>query len=118
MFIYNKIRNMASIEREWKAAWANGTRQRLVPLHLLTGSVLPLLPTIQKVAEQFRLTQSYNRAARLKVGVACVGLHTQDMVELGGVGAVSGQFGRYRPCRHSPSHACGEQQLLPCPRPC
>jgi hypothetical protein len=43
----------------------------MVPLHLLTGSVLPLLPTIQKVTENFR---GFNgRTQRLKVRVFCQG---------------------------------------------
>jgi hypothetical protein len=57
---------MASAEREWRSKWRSGEKMRMQPLHLLTGSVLPLLPTIQKVAESCRWR---GRVQRLKVGL-------------------------------------------------
>lgn len=63
--MYTRINNLTAAEREWTSTWRSGEKQRMVPLHLLTGSVLPLLPTIQKVAEKFR--GPGGRSVRLKV---------------------------------------------------
>lgn len=42
----------------------------MVPLHLLTGSVLPLLPTIQKVAEKFKGYRGRNQRLKVRFSVS------------------------------------------------
>jgi hypothetical protein len=66
---YVRINNLNAAE-EWSSNWRNGEKARMVPLNLLTGSVLPLLPTIQKVAEKFR--GPGGRSVRLKVSLGCL----------------------------------------------
>lgn len=61
-----RINNMAVAEREWRAIWRTEEKTRLQSLHLMTGSVLPLLPTITKVVEGHR--GFGGRTQRLKVG--------------------------------------------------
>lgn len=71
---FTRISNMSTAERQWRQNWHSGEKGdkgRMQPLHLLTGSVLPLLPTIQKVAESHR--GKSGRLTHLKVGVC----HTQ-----------------------------------------
>lgn len=51
---FHRVNNRAQMERLWTQAYNNGTEQRLRPLQLITGTVLPLLKTISRVVEQYR----------------------------------------------------------------
>jgi hypothetical protein len=85
---YTRINNPSVAEREWRSYWgsAAGQKLRMQPLHLLTGSVLPLLPAIQKVAERHR--GFGGRVQRLKVrrgqGAATQGVCWQENSCCGG----------------------------------
>lgn len=68
---YTRINNITVAEREWRSSWRTGEKMRMQPLHLLTGSVLPLLPTIQKALERHR--GPGGRVLRLKVRVCARG---------------------------------------------
>eukprot|EP00775_Hariotina_reticulata_P014308 gene14308-35_t len=63
---HSKMTNMSLMEKEWTAAYNSqkGRDQRMVPLHLVTGSVLPLLTTINRVVDSHRMASG--RVKRLQ----------------------------------------------------
>ncbi|WIA42573.1 hypothetical protein OEZ86_008551 [Tetradesmus obliquus] len=58
-----RMRDSRTMERPWTTAYESGLDKRHVPLNLLTGSVLPLLTTISRVAQNYR--NAHNNARRL-----------------------------------------------------